>query len=246
VKFYEALSGDYDDMTNFRQRLKTEKAVVGKWIERLRVASAVDAACGTGLYAILLASLGVRTVGVDVSAPMLKKAREHAAEAGVRLSWVQAPMERLARHVKGPFDAVFCLGNSIPHLTMKRDLHAALKQFSNCLSPGGRVVLELLNYDRVLSREERVVNITRRGKTEYVRFYDFGRGLLRFNVLRIVEEDGQVRHDLQSTRLRPYRKGDLADALRACGFSRPAFFGDMRFQPFNARTSPNLVLVAKS
>jgi glycine/sarcosine N-methyltransferase len=246
MDFYDRLADDYDEMTRFRQRLERERETVRGWVDRFGLRSALDAACGTGLHAVLLASLGVRTVGVDIAESMLDKAREHGRETGVAVTWIPADMTNLPRRVKGAFDAVFCLGNSIPHLLRLGDLKAALRGFRQILHPEGVVLLQLLNYDRVLERRERIINVNREGKREYVRFYDFLPKRVLFNILRITElENDRLVHDLQSTMLRPYRKSELVTALSGCGFSRIEIFGDLTFSPFDPGISPNLFITAR-
>ena len=56
--------------------------------------TAIDVGCGEGADAVWLASRGWQVTGVDVSEVALKRAREHAAEAGVadRTSWRQVDL----------------------------------------------------------------------------------------------------------------------------------------------------------
>ena len=243
--FYENLGSDYDRMTRFPQRLPGEREIVSQWRQKLGFESVVDAACGTGLHAIALAQLGVRVVASDLSETMLTLARHHAKEMNVDVTWVQAPMESMRERLDGTFDMILCLGNSLPHLLDEKALLSTLKGFHALLNPGGHILLQMVNYDRVLAQRQRIVAINRQEHTEFIRFYDFDPPFVDFNILRIDWSDDKPGHCLNATRLYPYRREEVQRGLVAAGFSEWQVFGDMKAAPFSAANSANMVLLAK-
>lgn len=243
--FYEELAADYDDMTRFDERIEQERAMLRGWVERYHIHSAVDVACGTGLHAIVLAQAGLRVVGADCSTAMLARARQHAAAFGAAVEWLETDMQQINAPGGEQFDAVFCLGNSLPHLLTPPELDAAVGNFARLLAPGGVLALQLLNYARIYQRQERIVGIHRRGASEFVRFYDFLPDMIQFNVLTIHWQEARAAHSLNSTLLRPYQHAEILAALRQHGFWTPECFGDMNFHPFSAADSPNLVIAAR-
>lgn len=70
--------------------------------------TAFDGGAGCGRFSILLAKHGVRVTHFDISQPMLDKARELAAEAGVlgNMEFVQGALEDLSAYGDGQFDMV--------------------------------------------------------------------------------------------------------------------------------------------
>jgi len=243
VDFYDDIADSYDAMTGFDERLTAAQAFVRGVLDRGLARSAVDVACGTGLYAIPLARCGLRTVGSDLSSGMLAKAEANADERGLDVRWLQAPMEELGERLMERFDLLLCLGNSIPHVLDPDRLRTTMAGFFAVLNPGGRAFIHLLNYGRVLARQERIVEITRQGEAEYVRFYDFmENGLLRFNVLAMRWPGRECAHELHSTLLRPYRKDDLTRAMRDCGFREMEIFGSLALAPFEPDSSSVLVV----
>ncbi len=244
--FYGSLASDYDAMTNFEQRVQKEQKIFQKWVERFSINTVLDAACGTGLHAIVLSQLGVNIIGADISVEMLDEARKNAKNAGEEIRWIQSPMQQLSQKISDKFDAVFCLGNSLPHLTDEKDLKAVVKGFSERLHPDGILVLQILNYNKILNEKNRIVNIKRNEKHEFIRFYDFLEDLIRFNILRIQwEGNNPVHHQLVSTELMPYLKDQLFRVLQNKGFRDIETFGNMTFDPFLENESSNLVMVAK-
>ena len=143
------------------------------------------------------------------------------------------------------FDTIFCLGNSLPHLLEPIDIETAFKNFAALLTPDGTLVLQLLNYHRVLTQKERIVGIRRQDAIMYIRFYDFHQPTITFNLLTIQPDAPQCPHTLHSTELYPYQSEELQRYLTQQGFTRKVYYGNMQFQPFDPQTSPDLVIVAK-
>ena len=69
----------------------------------------LDLGCGSGRYAINLARLGARVVGIDFSDAMLDLARRYASEEGVagKVEFLHADMNRWMAETKEHFDAAF-------------------------------------------------------------------------------------------------------------------------------------------
>ncbi len=243
--FYEGIAQQYDEIVDPGEREAAARGFVGALLERHSVATALDVACGTGLYARALAEAGVEVTAADLSEEMLAQAKARCPAAGPAITWVQAPMQEIAERVDGRFDAVLCMGNSLPHLLADGELAGTLAGFARLLSPGGVVVAQVLNYDRILAEGDRIVGITRTGQTEYIRFYDFLPGRVRFNILQVRWQQGRPRHELHETTLRPYTAADLTAAAAEAGFSKADLYGGLDFGPFDAN-SGSVVLVAST
>ena len=243
--FYDGIAGRYDDIVGGVARSDAARQFATWLIESQGAQRVLDVACGTGLHARALAERGVHVVAADASRTMLRKARDKAGDAGQYIEWLHAPMETIAQRTTGPFNAILCLGNSLPHLLTDTQLHATIRGFGALLAAGGIAVVQLLNYDRVLERQERVVGVTRSGDAEYVRFYDFLPENIRFNVLELNWREGQCRHKLHQTELRPYRAQRLCEVFTDAGFCQPELYDGWEFNEFDCSVSDGLLLVAR-
>ncbi len=248
MSFYDELAGEYDILVDAASRLASGMKFADWLLQAHAPRRVLDTACGTGMYARLLAERGVQVTAADLEPAMIARARRDP-QHGTAIEWLCAPMQTIADHVQGPFDAVLCMGNSLPHLLSDADLAATLTGFRRLLKAGGLAVIQLLNYTRVLGRHERIVGITRHQgdneTREYIRFYDFLEGRLRFNVLVIRWADGQCEHQLHHTDLRPYRPEEVRAALLAAGFARVDLFGTLDAQPFDPAASETVMCVAR-
>jgi glycine/sarcosine N-methyltransferase len=246
MEFYNHIASQYDNMTGFQARLERASAFAGQLAQRLAFRSVLDVACGTGLYALAFAKQGVpKAAGCDINTAMLAMAQQRSQEVMLGVDWFPAPMQHLAEHTNDCFDLILCLGNSLPHLLDDSDLAATFAAFRQRLTPGGHVVLQNLNYDRILSRQERIVEINRSGDREFVRFYDFLPGRVQFNLLTLHWQGDQCRHDLQTTALRPYTRQELTEALHQQQFTSITDFGGLDFSPFDPASSATLMVIAE-
>jgi len=242
---YDRLAQEYDRMTRFRERLQTEGVLLEPWVRDFGLTTVLDAACGTGLHSIVLAKMGVRVTGTDLSVNMLALARTHAKKQNVKVRFVRAGFGHVYRKVRGPFDAVLCLGNSLPHLRTPAELTQALRDFHHLLRPGGLLLIQLLNYERILKRKERLIGVRADKELTFVRFYDFLEEKVRFNVLTLRNNGNAIPSSLRSTELFPYRKRNLLPALKKAGFVRFGFFGSLDRKPWSSEESADLVIACR-
>jgi len=265
---YDDFSADYDRFVDWPARLAVELPFIERQLQALGARRVLDAACGTGMHAVALAQRGYEVAGADLSAGMIERARTNAAAAGVDVRFEVAGFgalstltpalslggrggQPLTGRGEGGFDAVLCLGNSLPHLLTPEDLAAALADFAACLAPGGLVLIQNRNFDAVVASHERWMEpqSRREGQAEwlFLRFYDFEPdGLLAFNLVTLRREGvGGWSQRVAASRLRPLVQKDLTEALGAAGFAEIAHWGDMQGAPFDPQASPNLVVTAR-
>ncbi|MBN1447881.1 MAG: methyltransferase domain-containing protein [Bacteroidetes bacterium] len=239
-QFYDALAADYDAMTQFDQRLEKQLALFAK-IGRLP-GHAVDMGCGTGVHAVALAQLGWDVTAVDVSAEMLERARGHAKRHGRDIRFLQGDF--LQPLPVASTELLLCLGNSLPHLPSREALGNVLTYWRTLLATKGRVIIQLLNYERILAEQERIVNIRRERERIIVRFYDFLPDALQFNILTIIERTSSPEHSLRSTRLIPFTGADIESAAADAGFSECQIAASIEGTPVEAASTDIAVILA--
>jgi glycine/sarcosine N-methyltransferase len=251
VPLYDALSNDYDRFVNWENRLAYEMPFIERTLREADARRVIDVACGTGRHAIEWARRGYKVVGADLSAPMVERAKENAANAGVEAHFVVAGFGELAEKVGGQFDATFCLGNSLPHVLSVGDLGEALADFAAVLRPGGLLLVQNRNFDAVLARRERFMGpeAYREGDREwlFVRFYDFHPdGTITFNMVVLRRDaEGKWSQQVEATGLHSIIYSELIAALTAAGFTEIVCYGDMQGAPFDLDHSPNLIAMTR-
>jgi glycine/sarcosine N-methyltransferase len=249
---YDLLSADYDRFVNWQARLSVELPFIIEKLHDFHARSILDAAAGTGMHAIALAQCNFIASGADISRGMIARAHSNAMSAGVVIKFILAGFGNLAPSFgRQSFDALLCLGNSLPHLLSQSALLEALADFSACLRPGGMLLLQNRNFDAVLSKRDRWMEPQSHTEKDiewvFHRFYDFDPdGLLTFNLITLTRErNGNWIEQHLSSRLRPLLKDDLVSALEASGFTVISVYGDMTGSPFISETSSNQVILAR-
>jgi len=193
----------------------------------------LDLACGPGRHAAQLADRGARVVGLDLSLPLLARARmrTHRIVPMVRADMRQLPF--------GPasFDMVVNLFTSFGYFAEDAQHQAVATAAAALLRPGGAFVLDFFNAAAVrqalIPREERVVGAQR---VVIERRIDPG-GRHVIKEMHLVD-DGRSFVE----RVRLFTGSELAGMMRTAGLDVRRQFGDYDGSPF-ADTAPRAILI---
>lgn len=259
---YDSFSTDYDRFVNWQNRLTFEMPFLETLLQPLadgeekRPLRVLDTATGTGMHIIELARRGYKVFGTDVSAGMIAQARANTLAAHMQIGFDAIGFGQLHKTLfKDPdtlfFDAVLCLGNSLPHLLSPDEIKNALVDFAACLRPGGLVLIQNRNFDAVSARSERWMEPQshREDGADWVflRFYDFlPDGLINFNIVTLHRpKKGNWQQSVSSSGLYPLRQHELTQLLNAAGFENPVCYGSMSGEAFDGEKSGNLIAAAR-
>lgn len=118
-------------------------ARLGYVAQRASLAGArvLDVGCGGGLLSEALAGAGAEVVAIDLAPELVKVARLHKLETGVRVDYRLQSVESLAAEQPGSFDAITCM-EMLEHVP---DPAAIVGACATLLKPGGRLFLSTLN-----------------------------------------------------------------------------------------------------
>lgn len=131
---------DYYDM----YRDEAESFFAQLYVERIRrhaeaeglrpPATLLEAGCQAGRLVIPFARLGYEVTGIDTSGYALRRAREHAREAGVDATFVHGDLEAvLNEHPQWRYDLVVCA----EVLYLSRRFREMLQALARAVRPGG-------------------------------------------------------------------------------------------------------------
>jgi SAM-dependent methyltransferase len=149
----------------------------------------LDASCGTGINAVVLARRGFDVWATDGSEAMIEEAaarfrREQLAIPLRRCLWADLPVTLAER-----FDVVLCVGNSLVHAAGRDAMVEALTGLRRMARPGGHVVIDSRNWEK-LNAERRIARVAKQVITRN------GRRCLSFYAWEIPErlQDEHVAH----------------------------------------------------
>lgn len=241
---------EYRRLIAWPERIRREAPLLERWSFGLPARSILDLGCGTGEHSRYFAEQGFRVVGLDFSPGMLAQAR--CAPDSSDLDYIRADMTRLP-FAREQFGGVLCLGNSLVHLIDQPALEAFFLGVGRVLRPGGGLLLQILNYQRLFEKGIRWLPLNfspdPQGELVFLRLMQFlpDRQVqfcpttLRFDPSR--EVPVQV---IQSRRvqLRGWLKPDLESAARVAGLEFVAVWGNMTSGEFQSQESTDLVIQA--
>jgi glycine/sarcosine N-methyltransferase len=248
VPLYDDFSESYDVMVDWQERLDREEPFFRRLFQLNNAHRVLDVGCATGGHVFRFAKMGLDAVGVDPSLEMIKLAEEQArGKQDVR--FVQAGFGELRERLVETFDAITCLGNTIPHALTRADLDRALADMAAVLRPGGLLAIQQLNYDRILREKRRFLGVSSgmRDGIEHLffRFYDYDGSTLAFNVITFKKVGGKWDFRAGSTQLHAITQKEMAESLDSAGFELAGCFGSYSEEPFDRESSGDLVVVAK-
>lgn len=107
----------------------------------LRGARVLDVGCGGGLLSEAMAGAGAEVTAIDLAPDLLKIARLHGLETGIKVDYRPSTVEALATELPAAFDAVTCM-EMLEHVP---DPASVLDACARLLKPGGRLFVSTLN-----------------------------------------------------------------------------------------------------
>jgi SAM-dependent methyltransferase len=190
-------------------------------------ARVLDCATGTGELAVGLALRGFDVAATDASPAMVERTRRQAAEHGATVHAAVCRWDELApERFPAPFDAVFCVGNSLAHAPGAVARGAALAGMARVLRPGGLLVLTARNFERERAAGSRLDVwdrlVERRGRRGVVIYaWEIAPKWEARHAFEIavafVADDGTVTTHRERLFFWPFRHATLHDDLRAAG-----------------------------
>ena len=168
----------------------------------------LDAGCGTGVLMELLAEPGWQSVGIDLSAAMLRVAKyRRALPFLARADICDLPF-------KERFHLVTCLFDSLNFLLHEDQVHRAMASFQNALLPGGLLYFDVVTRRMITDHfnDETWVENHGRFRSSWKSTYDRDRRLCETRV-RINSGEESV------TQERVYGEEFLCDALDRAGLT---------------------------
>lgn len=160
AKYATFIADNYGEMVNWQKRLDFEFPELFKLFKKYNVQKLIDLGSWTGEYACALAKEGYQVLGLDNSELMIKICNENREELSPaqkeNINFSIVNYHDLGNAVKETYDAVICMGNSLPYIPVESDqLFSDIKKH---LKREGLFFMQVLNFKRVLSKKNRLLS----------------------------------------------------------------------------------------
>lgn len=205
--------------------------------------SILDIGCATGTYAIPMARSGYRVTAFDLDDNMIQKLLEKAAVTALDIRAFDLSMLDLAKLTQEQYHMIYCIGNTIVHLETFDEVTSVLKECKRLLLPHGEMILQIVNYDRIVKENitELPEIIRPKEELEFRRTYELKEdhvifsGQLKLGPNIVMEE---------SSPLLCLTKEALEACFHSAGFSKIEFYGDFDESGWSI-DSPAIIVRAK-
>lgn len=202
----------------------------------------LDIGCATGELAFQMAKAGAFVAGIDLNEDLLEKAKTEKVHPG--LTFQKGNMLKLKSDFQSEsFDTVLCFGNTLVHLTSTELILKMLKDVYDVLIPGGVFLLQILNYDYILSEPVTELPLIETDNIRFVRDYLFEENspLIAFQTELHLKKEGEV--IFNETSLFALKSNELKNLLEKAGFESLELFANFKEKPYGGNHLP---LVLKS
>lgn len=235
-KFYTEISKYYDYIfPTGNPQLQMIKEIVGEAPKDI-----LDVACGSGGYAKNLDDSGHRVTAIDLDRKMVGALKEKDSNIDARVLNM-LDIENLNK----TFDLIFCIGNSVVHLKDNDEIYEFLKSCRNSLKEDGHILIQVINYDRVLGQDVKQLATIENEEVALVfeRYYDYLPDRHKINFKTLLKVDG---HTLEnSVLLHPIKSAEFVGLLEKSGFRNIQLYGSFNGDQYDPMVSIPLIIVAK-
>jgi glycine/sarcosine N-methyltransferase len=234
LSFYHDLSTYYDQIFPLNQ---TAYTFISQYFHEGN--SVLDMGAGTGNMAIALAEKGLNVTASEPEETMAESIKKKAKSKGLLLSVHTKAMEEIDTFHEN-FDGILCIGNTLPHLSDLEGLEKFLQKCYIKLKPKGIIILQQVNYDRVLSRNDFSFPAIEKEDFTFTRHYEKKDEHLLFTSRLTINEEATE----NTIPLYPVTSQQLISILKKIGFQMVDVYGNFKGESHSTE-SPALVTVAR-
>ena len=131
----------------------------------------LDVGCGGGILSESLANEGADVTGIDQGDRVIKIAKLHAKESGIKVKYKHINIEDFYKNTDERFDVITCL-EMLEHVP---DPNSIINRCSKLLMPGGKIYFSTINKNLkaflfAIIGAEYILNLLPKGTHEYKKF----------------------------------------------------------------------------
>ncbi len=254
--FYSSIAELYDEIFPYKP---VQKEFVEHHLKpkgSLGEQCVLDIGCGTGSLALHLSKSYSTIIGLDPDKEMLDLARikalkfkaEHRDELEDLGTWVfleKGMLDLENEFAPASFDAVLCFGNTLVHLADQEQIKSFLKQAYRIMKPGAELMMQIINYDRILDNQLDGLPTIENELIKFERRYSYPdqAEVIRFQTTLTIKETPQmIENDIPLLAIRP---AWLNSQVEQTGFVNLKEFSNFKGEPFHVDAQPYILTAEK-
>lgn len=237
------IAADYDKM--FPRDFQEDGRMLARLFKGHEIRTVLDCACGTGAHAAMLSREGYEVTGSDFSEAMLALAAQRRDLEGFEATFVRAAWGDLPRVIDSRFDAVICIGNSLPLAGGDSEVESALAGMYRMVADGGVLIIQNRNMDRMLlERPSAILNDAGESGAYTLFIFEYSGEMVTYKIFYL-ETGPEHAANYGEFPMNMLSRSKLEKMLGNIGVSSWSVYGDSRLSRFSPSRSPRLLLVAE-
>ncbi len=232
MRFYSSIADHYSEIFPFNS---AQLAFVQQAFPNLQQQNLLDIGCANGVLASKLAPLCKAITGIDLNRKMLKKAHKEIGFKHPNLELMELDMMHVSAHFGVyAFSGILCFGNTLVHLTSVGQIRNFLSNCKAVLKKDGKLLLQILNYDRILDEKIDQLPLIENEALRFHRTYQQQANdkLIQFKTtLQLKGEALSMENEIP---LYPLRQKELEALLLEVGFTSLRFYSDFKQHAFSS------------
>lgn len=234
MTFYKTLTPYYDQI--FPANEKTVHFLSSHFNKGSHL---LDVGAGTGNMALALVNNGYKVTATEPEEMMTTEIRKKAEAVSDQLKILNTPMQQI-NELTDHFDGIYCIGNTLAHLNNLDEIKQFFQHVQSKLNKNGLFIMQIVNFEKVLSKEDFSFPKIEKETFEFERQYDLDDGKILFTTTLTVD-DQSISNTLP---LYPATAKELLPLFKDCGFKEVHAYGNYLSASYSI-DSPALIIVAK-
>ncbi|MGD9900465.1 MAG: class I SAM-dependent methyltransferase [Calditrichaceae bacterium] len=243
MSFYSETAVFYDEMTELKKRMVREKPLWLNILSKYPAKNILDAGCGSGFLAYVLAEAVDRMVGIDPEKAMIELAQKNNPYPE-KVKFETSGIDSAAKNYPGGFEAVFMVGNTFPHFLSADEQFQAVVNMKQMIKNDGYIFLQMVNYARIKRFDDYILSTKSTDLNLIERIYNTKEPFIEFKI-RVSEHTNPKNYKEIINLLYPIRSEELISLARQAGFGNIQLYGSLNLDPYMPEKSDNLLAVLK-
>ena len=223
-KFYSSISEVYDYI--FPQSKAQVEFILSRTNSHCEK-NILDIGCGTGNLSSNLAIHFKTVKAIDLDIEMVNKANEKYDNNNLVYSCVN--MLKINEYFgTEKLNYIASFGNTLVHLDSPDEILIFFKETKKLLKKSGKLFIQIINYDRILSKKIKNLQTIDNEHIKFERHYNYLPEIhkIAFKTILTIKDSNQTIHN--SVNLYPLLKEEIKSLLIKAGFNHIIFYGNFK------------------
>ncbi len=236
MSFYSSIAKYYDHIFPFN---KAQLRFITENTTHHASSTLLEIGAATGLLTAACSDAGYKIQGLELDKDMVNIAQRHYPELVFRCG----NMLNLDTLYQQKFTILICFGNTLVHLPSEREITHFLNKAAQSLEKEGRLMIQFINYDRVLNKHINALPPIDNNIISFKRnYHNVSDTSLDFDTELKIHKTGEILTNTQ--RLYPLRKKRFEQLALDAGFTTQVF-GSFTEDPWTLESLQSLFICAK-